>query len=84
MSQENAAQESTLEQVKAILSEQLNVSKDTITPETNIINDLNADSLEVLDVIMAVNDVFGVEIPDEDVEKVKTVDDIVSYIESHQ
>lgn len=84
MSQENAAQESTLEQVKSILSEQLNVSKDTITPETNIINDLDADSLEVLDVIMAVNDVFGVEIPDEDVEKVKTVEDIVSYIESHQ
>ena len=73
-----------LEKVKTILSEQFDVEEDTITPETSIINDLGADSLDVEDLLMTIDDEFGVEVPDEDVEKVKTVEDLVSYIEARQ
>ena len=73
-----------LEKVKAILSEQFDVEEDTITPKTSIINDLGADSLDVVDLLMTIDDEFGVEVPDEDVEKVKTVEDLVAYIEARQ
>ena len=66
-----------LEKVKTILSEQFDVDEKTITPETSIINDLGADSLDVVDLLMTIDDEFGVEVPDEDVEKVKTVEDLV-------
>lgn len=73
-----------LEKVKTILSEQFDVEEESITPETSIINDLGADSLDVVDLLMNIEDEFGVEVPDEDVEKVKTVEDLVSYIEARQ
>ena len=73
-----------LEKVKAILSEQFDVEEDTITPKTSIINDLGADSLDVVDLLMTIDGEFGVEVPDEDVEKVKTVEDLVNYIEDRQ
>ena len=73
-----------LEKVKTILSEQFDVEEDTITPETSSINDLGADSLDVVDLLMTIDDEFGVEVPDEDVEKVKTVEDLVAYIEARQ
>lgn len=72
------------EKVKSILSEQFDVEEDSITMETSIINDLGADSLDVVDLLMNIDDEFGVEVPDEDVEKVKTVEDLVAYIEAHQ
>ncbi len=72
------------EKVKSILSEQFDVEEDNITMETSIINDLGADSLDVVDLLMNIDDEFGVEVPDEDVEKVKTVEDLVAYIEAHQ
>ena len=58
------------------------VKEDSINPETSIINDLGADSLDVVDLLMTIDDEFGVEVPDEDVEKVKTVEDLVNYIEA--
>lgn len=70
-----------LEKLKAILSEQFDVEEDEITSETNIQEDLGADSLDVVDLIMSIEDEFEVEIPDEDVENIKTVDDVVKYIE---
>lgn len=70
-----------LEKLKAILSEQFDVEEDEITSETNIQDDLGADSLDVVDLIMSIEDEFEVEIPDEDVENIKTVDDVVKYIE---
>lgn len=70
-----------LEKIKAILSEQFDVEEDEITNETNIADDLGADSLDVVDLIMSIEDEFEVEIPDEDVEGIKTVEDIVKYIE---
>ena len=73
-----------LEKVKAILSEQFDVEEDKISLETSIINDLGADSLDVVDVLMSIEDEFEVEVPDSDVEKIKTVEDLVNYIERHQ
>lgn len=73
-----------LEKVKAILSEQFDVEEDTITPETNIADDLGADSLDVVDLLMSIEDEFEIEVPDEEVENLKTVGELVKYIEDHQ
>ncbi len=72
-----------LEKVKMILSNQFDVEEDSITPETNIADDLNADSLDVVDMLMSLEDEFDVEIPDEEIEKMRTVGEVVSYIEEH-
>lgn len=72
-----------LEKVKAILSEQFDVEEDSITPETNFIDDLGADSLDVVDLLMSIEDEFEIEIPDEEVENIKTVGELVSYIEDN-
>ena len=72
-----------LEKIKAILSGQFDVEEDSITPETNLADDLGADSLDVVDLLMSIEDEFEVEIPDEDVENIKTVGALVEYIESH-
>lgn len=72
-----------LEKVKMILAEQLEVEEDTITTETDIQDDLNADSLDVVDLIMSLEDEFEIEVPDEDIENLRTVGALVSYIESH-
>ncbi|HHV50911.1 MAG TPA: acyl carrier protein [Clostridiales bacterium] len=72
-----------LEKVKAILSSQFDVDEDSITPETNIADDLGADSLDVVDMLMSLEDEFDIEISDEDVEKIHTVGDLVAYIEEH-
>ena len=73
-----------LEKVKSILSEQFDVEEDTITPETNIQDDLGADSLDVVDLLMSIEDEFDIEIPDDQVENLKTVGELVKYIEEHQ
>ena len=73
-----------LEKVKAILSEQFDVEEDTITPDSNIADDLGADSLDVVDLLMSIEDEFEIEIPDEEVENLKTVGELVKYIENHQ
>lgn len=72
-----------LEKVKAILSEQFDVEEDTITADTNIADDLGADSLDVVDLLMSIEDEFEIEIPDEEVENIKTVGELVKYIEDH-
>ena len=61
--------------------DQLEVDEDKVTPEASIIDDLGADSLDVVDLVMALEDEFEIKIPDEDVENVKTVNDIVKIIE---
>jgi acyl carrier protein len=70
------------EKVKAILCEQLDVEEEKVTQEASIVDDLGADSLDVVDLIMSLEEEFDVEIPDEDVEAMKTVGDIVKYIEA--
>lgn len=72
-----------LEKIKAILSEQFSVEEKEITVDTLLEDDLGADSLDVVDLLMTIEDDFEVEIPDEEVENIKTVGALVEYIESH-
>lgn len=69
-----------LEKIKAILSEQFDVEEDTITQDTDIVGDLGADSLDMADLLTSVEDEFEIEIPDEDIENIQTVGEIVKYI----
>lgn len=75
---------SVFEGVKQIVSEQLNVGEETITLESDFVNDLGADSLDVVEVVMALEDKFDVEIPDDKAESIVSVSDAVTYIESVQ
>ncbi len=70
--------------VKEIVCEQLGVSEDEVTPEASFIDDLGADSLDIVEVVMALEEEYEMEISDEDAEKIKTVQDIVTYIEGHK
>ena len=72
-----------LEKVKAILAEQFDVEEDKVTADTDLQEDLGADSLDVVDLLMSIEDEFGVEVPDEEIENIKTVGALVSYIEAH-
>lgn len=72
------------EKVRDILCEQLDLDESRVTMKSDIANDLGADSLDVVDLIMSLEDEFEVEMPDEDVTNIKTVGDIVNYIESHK
>jgi acyl carrier protein len=67
--------------VKAIVVEQLSVEAEKVTPESNFSNDLGADSLDTVELVMALEEAFDIEIPDEEAEKIKTVQDAVDYIE---
>lgn len=73
-----------LEKLKSLIADQLDVDADTITEDSNIQEDLGADSLDVVDLVMAIEEEFDVEIPDEEVEGIKTVGDIIKYLEAHQ
>ncbi len=71
------------ERVRDILVEQLDVEEGTVTMESSITDDLGADSLDIVDLVMTLEDEFDTEIPDEDIESIKTVGDVVKYIEDH-
>ena len=71
------------EKVKETLCDQLDVEEEKVTMEANIMEDLEADSLDVVDLVMSLEEEFDIEIPDEEVENIKEVGDIVKYIESH-
>lgn len=72
-----------LEKVKAILAEQFDVEEDKVTADTDLQEDLGADSLDVVDLLMSIEDEFGVEVPDDEIENFKTVGSLVSYIEAN-
>lgn len=72
-----------LEKVKAILADQFDVEEDKITNETSLQDDLGADSLDVVDLLMSIEDEFEIEIPDDEIENIKTVGALVSYIEAN-
>ncbi len=74
---------STFEKMQEIISEQLEIAIDEITYDSHIMEDLNADSLDVVDLIMSIEDEFGIEVPDEALENIRTVEDVVKYIEDH-
>jgi acyl carrier protein len=67
--------------VKTIIAEQLGVKPEEVTPEASFVEDLGADSLDTVELVMALEEEFGIEIPDEDAEKMTTVGDAVKYIE---
>ena len=71
------------DQIKEILAEQLDLDESKITMDSYIVEDLEADSLDVVDLVMSMEDTFGVEVPDEAIENFKTVGDIVRYIEEN-
>ena len=71
------------EKLRSILSEQFAVDEDTITLSTNIQDDLDADSLDVVDILMSIEDEFEIEIPDEEIENIRTVGELVDYIKSN-
>jgi len=71
------------EKIRAILCDQLELEEDAVTPESNILEDLGADSLDVVDLVMSLEDEFGIEIPDEEIENVKTVGDICKFVEEN-
>lgn len=73
-----------LEKIKEIIASQFDVAEESITMDTTVADDLGADSLDIVEVLMSIEDEFDVEIPDEAIEDIKSVGDLVNYIESHQ
>ena len=71
------------ERVKQIIVEQLGVNDTEVTPKASFVDDLGADSLDTVELVMAFEEAFDVEIPDDDAEKIRTVQDAISYIEAH-
>ena len=72
------------EKVKSIIVEQLGVDEDEVTPTASFVDDLGADSLDQVELVMALEEEFKLEISDEDAEKIKTVQDAVTYITAHK
>jgi acyl carrier protein len=71
------------EKVKSIIADQLSVEESTVKPEASFINDLGADSLDTVELIMALEEEFGIEISDEEAEKIQTVQAAIDYIKAH-
>jgi acyl carrier protein len=72
------------EKVKKIIIDQLGVDEAEVTPEAKFIDDLGADSLDTVELVMALEEEFGIEIPDDDAEKIATVRDAIAYIQEHR
>lgn len=70
------------EEIREAIAKQLNIPKERITEESRLIDDLKADSLDVVELVMGLEERYGIEIPDEDLPSIKTVGDIIRYIES--
>ena len=75
--------EPVADRVKKIIVEQLGVEEETVTPEASFVDDLGADSLDTVELVMALEEEFGIEIPDEDAEKITRVKEATDYIEKH-
>ena len=74
----------TFDRLKKLIVEQLGVDEEEVTPTASFVEDLNADSLDLVELIMSLEEEFGVEISDEDAEKIQKVSDAVEFIEEHQ
>ena len=75
--------EPVADRVKKIIVDQLGVEEDLVTPEASFVDDLGADSLDTVELVMALEEEFGIDIPDEDADKIKTVGDAINYLKSH-
>ena len=71
----------TEDKIKEIIVEQLGVSADEAVPEASFIDDLGADSLDIVELVMAIEEQWGLEIPDDDAEKIQTIQDAINYVE---
>lgn len=71
------------EKVREIIAEQLGVDENDVTMDTHLMKDLEADSLDAVEIIMAIEDEYGIEIPDEDAEKFQSVSDLVKFVEAN-
>ena len=71
----------TIDKVKEIIAKQLSVKLETVTDESNIAEDLGADSLDLVEILMSLEDEFGISIPDEAIPQIKTINDVVAFIE---
>ena len=74
----------TFETIRDIIVEQLSVDASLVTEETNLMKDLEADSLDAVEIIMAIESQFDIEIPDEEAEKFQTVEDLVEYVDANK
>ncbi len=74
----------TFDRLKKLIVEQLGVDEEEVTPQASFVEDLNADSLDLVELIMSLEEEFGMEISDEDAEKIQKVSDAVEFIEEHQ
>lgn len=74
----------TFEQIRALLAEQLDIDPAKITMDSDIMNDFEADSLDLVDMVMTLEDEFGVEVPDEAIEELHTVGDVVRFVDEHR
>lgn len=72
------------DKVKSIIVDQLGISEDDVKPEASFIDDLGADSLDIVELVMAMEEYFEIEIPDEEAENIKTVGDAIKYINEHK
>lgn len=79
-----SSNEEIAEQVKKIIVERLNVDAGDVTPEASFLEDLDADSLDIVELIMAIEEQYDLEIPDEDAEKIRSVQDVISYVQNKQ
>jgi acyl carrier protein len=70
------------DRVSAIIVEQLGVTKEELAPRASFIDDLGADSLDIVELVMAMEEEFDIEIPDDDAEKIQTIEDVVSYVKA--
>ncbi|CAM3725171.1 acyl carrier protein [Corallococcus sp. ZKHCc1 1396] len=70
--------------IKSIIADQLGVGEDEIKPESSFIEDLGADSLDIVELVMAMEEEFEVEIPDDEAENIKTVGDAINYVKTHK
>ena len=74
----------TFEKIRALLAEQLDIDPAKITMESDIMSDFEADSLDIVDMVMTLEDEFGIEVPDDAIENLRTVGDVVNFVDSHQ
>ena len=77
---EGTAEGNLVERVRGLVSEQLGLSPSELTPDSSILDDLGADSLDVVEMVMAIEEVFDIEVPDEDAEAMRTIGDVENYV----